>query len=29
VSLSRAVNDEALSREILTAAAGELKALLG
>jgi TetR/AcrR family transcriptional repressor of nem operon len=29
VSLSRAVNDEALSREILAAAAGELKALLG
>lgn len=29
VSLSRAVNDEALSREILKAAADELKALLG
>jgi TetR/AcrR family transcriptional repressor of nem operon len=29
VSLSRAVNDEALSREILQAAADELKALLG
>jgi TetR/AcrR family transcriptional repressor of nem operon len=29
VSMARAVNDEALSREILTAAAGELKAELG